>query len=218
MHLGHRSGRADREGPATEPGRRREDVAALRKRASDRVREVRRGTALLSHLDEHQLARVVHRQHPEHQRIDQAEDRRIGADAQGEREHDHHCEGAIPEGHPHGVAQIPSDLVEPPPMATRPDAFFRLLHAAELKNGEAPRLVRRHAITDLVGGGHVDERLQFVVQITFGPVSLDDSAHDGGEAMQKRHAPSSTLATATETRSQRSRCCSSCRRPAAVSR
>ena len=218
LHLGHRSGRADREGPATEPGRRREDVAALRERASDRVREVRRGTSLLSHLDEHQLPRVAHRQHPEHQRIDQAEDRRVGADAQSEREHDDHREGAIPEGHPHGVAQIPSDLVEPPAMPPRTNAFFRLLHAAELQEGEAPRLVRRHAIAHLIRGGHVDERLQFVVQIALGPISRDDSAHDGGEAMQKRHAPSRTLVTATDTRSQRSRCCSSCRRPAAVSR
>ena len=42
--------------------------------------------------------------------------------------------------------------------------------------------------------------------------------HDRGEAMEERHAPSSTLATANETRVHRSRCCSSCFRPEAVRR
>ena len=44
------------------------------------------------------------------------------------------------------------------------------------------------------------------------------SAAQGRDAVQEPHAPSRTLATATDTRFQRSRCCSSCFRPEAVRR
>ena len=64
------------------------------------------------------------------------------------------------------------------------------------------------------GGG---ERA-LVVQVLLGSVPMDERAQDRRDAMQERHAPSSTLVTANETRFHRSRRCSSCRRPEAVRR
>ena len=103
-------------------------------------------------------------------------------------------------------------------MATISNAFLGLFQASQLERGSTAGFGRCCTVADFVGGGHVDENLQLVVQILFGSVPTRDPAHDGRKAMQERHAPSKTLVTANETRFQRSRCCSSCRLPEAVRR
>ena len=116
------------------------------------------------------------------------------------------------------MTHIPAGRVEPGAMASGPHALLRLLHTAHLEHRQAAGLGGRRAVADLVGGGHLDEGLQFIVQVGLGPVPVDDPAHHGRQAMQELHAPSSTLVTAKETRFHRSRCCSSWRRPEAVRR
>ena len=103
-------------------------------------------------------------------------------------------------------------------MAIGADAFLRLFDPTEIENSQTTRVDGRHAIAHLVGSGHVDKGLHFIVQVLFDSVPMDEPAYDRREAMQERHAPSNTLATANETRFHRSRCCSSCRRPEAVRR
>ena len=90
-------------------------------------------------------------------------------------------------------------------MTSGSNAFFRLLHAAKMEHSQSARVGGRRAVAHLVGGCHVDKGLQFVVQVLLGPVPMDQPAHDRREAMHERHAPSSTLLTANETLSQRSR-------------
>ena len=103
-------------------------------------------------------------------------------------------------------------------MASGPNALLRLFHTAQLEHGQTTGLGGRRAVANLVGGSHVDEGLQLVVQVALGLSAPDHPPHDRGDAMQERHAPSRTLATANETLFQRSRWCSSWRRPEAVKR
>ena len=97
-------------------------------------------------------------------------------------------------------------------MATISNPCLGLFQASQLERGSTAGFGRCRTVADFVGGGHVDESPQLVVQILFGSIPTRDPAHDGHKAMQKRHAPSRTLATANETRFQRARCCSSWRR------
>ena len=83
-------------------------------------------------------------------------------------------------------------------MAGASHVFLGLFHASELEPGSTAGFGRRRSVADLVGGRHVDERFQLVVQVVLGLFAADDPPHDGREAMQERHAPSSTLATAND--------------------
>ena len=119
---------------------------------------------------------------------------------------------------PHSVADVRHDHIEPGAMATASHVFLGLFHSSQLEQGQTTGLGGRRSVADFFGGRHVDERLQLVVQILLGSIPTRDPADDGREAVQERHAPSRTLVTANDTRFQRSRCCSSCRRPEAVRR
>jgi hypothetical protein len=63
-------------------------------------------------------------------------------------------------------------------MAHVPHALLRLLDASQLQACQAARLVRRRAVAHVVGGRHLDERLQFVVQLGLGVVPGDQRAHE----------------------------------------
>jgi hypothetical protein len=91
-----------------------------------------------------------------------------------------------------------------------------LLDAAEMKHGLPMRVGQRDPVANLLGRGHLEERLQLVLHVPFGLAPEEQPPHHRPQTMDKRHAPSSTLAIANETRFQRSRCFSSCRRPEAV--
>ena len=119
---------------------------------------------------------------------------------------------------PQSVADVPPGNVEPAAMAAASNLFLDLLQPSQFEHGKTAGLGGRGAGVNLVGGCHVDERLQLVVQILFGAIPARDPEHDGPQAMQQRHAPSRTHVTANVARFQRSRCCSSWRFPAAVSR
>ncbi len=166
----------------------------------------------------HQLLRSRIPERPQDRHVEDREDRGVGADAQRQRQQRDGSEhGSSPE-RADRIAQIPPDLVQPGAVTIRSDAFLRLFHAAEMQHRRSPCVGRRSTIAHSVGGGHVHKRLELVVQVALGLVPMEHPTQDGRGAMQERHAPSSTLATANETRFQRSRCCSSCFRPEGVRR
>ena len=116
------------------------------------------------------------------------------------------------------MADVSSDLVEARPVTVGADTFLGLFDASELENRQAARFLRRNSVAPLVGRGHADVGLEFVVQALLGPVPIEKPAQDRCEPMQKCHAPSKTLVIAKAIRSQRCRCRSSCFRPDGVSR
>ncbi len=75
-------------------------------------------------------------------------------------------------------------------MATLSNACLGLFQASEPERGSTVGFGRCCTVAGFVGGSHVDETLQLVVQIAFGSVPTRDPAHDGRKAMQEPHAPS----------------------------
>ena len=166
----------------------------------------------------HQLLGMGIPDRPQDDRVDDREDRGVDADAERQRHQRHGGEHGTAPKRAKRVAQIASDLVQPGAVTSRPHALLRLFHAPEMKHRRPPCVSRRRTVAHAVGSGHVYEGVELVVQIALGASAIDHPAHDGRESMQERHAPSRTRATANDARFQRSRCCSSCRRPDAVSR
>jgi len=113
------------------------------------------------------------RQRAQEDGIDDAEHRGVRADTQRKSDDDDGAEARIPGTHPEGIAHVSPDLVEPRSVTSRSDMFLRLFDPAKIEHGQTACLSRRRPVTHLVGGGHVDKGLQFVIQILLGPVSMD---------------------------------------------
>ena len=147
-----------------------EDLALCGEDTDDRIRQGFRPGAVASEPIEicTSSLRVAHRQRAQHQRVDQAEDRGVGADAQRQREHDDQREPAIPGEHPDGVADVAPDLVEPAAVPRGADAFLGLLDAAKLEQREPARLAGDIAVAHLVGRRRVDEPLKLVIELPLG--------------------------------------------------
>jgi hypothetical protein len=68
------------------------------------------------------------------------------------------------------------------------DALLRLLDSSEVEHGQTAGLGWRRTITHPLVRGHVDKRLQFIIEVALGPLSMNDPTQDGREAMKERHA------------------------------
>ena len=147
--------------------------------------EARIAGILEQRLDE--LPRLAHRQRSQHQRVDDAEDCRVRANAQRQRDHDNGAERRTSSAHAQGVTHVSRDLVEPGAVASGSDALFRLLHSPEIEYRDTPRIDRRRSVAHVIRRGHVDERLQLVIQVLLGSVAVDQPADYRGQAMQKYH-------------------------------
>ena len=86
-----------------------EEVFAVAQLLPDRVGE----DVVVVHRDLHQLFRMSDRERAQHHGVDQAEDRRVGADAEGEREDGDQREAGAPAQHARRVAQIGDQRLEP---------------------------------------------------------------------------------------------------------
>ena len=141
----------------------RQDVesrAALRHRAD--ARGVADGDELLGMRD-------VER--PQQYGVDEREDRRIGADAEGQRQHDDERETEIAAQRARGVREVLNELLGI--VAASHGAFSLLVESdtivangldiAELSQRLAPRRVRRHAAGDQTLRAHVEMKRQLVV-------------------------------------------------------
>ncbi len=109
-HSPDRIGRARIENETAEAGHTRKDLLLIGQRTDDGIREALRGapTGRPSpigdlHLQLNQFLRIAHGQPPQHQRVDQAEDRGVGSDAQSQRQDNDEDESRIPGEHAEGV-------------------------------------------------------------------------------------------------------------------
>ncbi len=100
-----------------------EDLVATTKISKERVRkELRasvrrepRATGRKRAAEETQLLRVAHRQGAKHQRVDEAEDGGVGADAESQRQDRDDRESRLPRKHPRAVADIADAVGQPGP-------------------------------------------------------------------------------------------------------
>jgi hypothetical protein len=115
--------------------------------------------------DELQRLRLGQGQGAEHDRVEQAEDRRVRANPQGEgQDHDHGkawCAGECAEG----VAQILAQLVEPAPPPHRARILHGQHHVAEPDQGPAASFVGWQAEGDVVGRLPLDMIAEVGVEI-----------------------------------------------------
>ncbi len=96
-------------------------------------------------VDEEQSLRVVDRQRLDQHGVDQAEDRRVGADPEPERQQRHERERWRPPQKPEGVADVAAQLVDQP-QADRLAAFLLARsNAAELGERTPAGFLLRHA-------------------------------------------------------------------------
>ena len=156
-------------------------------------------------------------QRPQEHGVDDAKQRDVGANAQRDRADDHGGERALPGEEPERVANVASEVIEERTVAACTNPLFHRLDAPDLGECEAASLGGRNTFPDPIGGGHLDERPNLVVELLFGAIPAEDPRCDRHQATNDVHAPSSTLLIANEMRSQRRLCWSSCLRPDAVS-
>jgi hypothetical protein len=100
------------------------------------------GPTGLAHLDLHQLRRLTHGERAKHQRFDEAEDRRVRADAEGECHDDDRGEARRPECGACCVADVSCDFVEPAAVARGQHGLLHLLKATEIEHRETVGFVR----------------------------------------------------------------------------
>src|SRR5882672_2682697 len=98
-----------------------------------RVARVRRA-------NDYQPLRFGIRQRPEQHRIDDTENRSVGADSQRQRQYRNQCEARILRQHSCAVAQVLPYVFEPSHTASVAAPLLRLLHPSENFVSRGPRL------------------------------------------------------------------------------
>ena len=179
----------------------------------DEARRV--GPASLPPDDEAVLLRK--RQGLQHDGIQHAEHRGAGADAQGQRGDGEHgdARAAARELSLQRVAQVASEVVDPPRSAGVSAQLLDLVEAAEVESGAPARLPFGHPGPDMLGHLPLDVVAQLAVELALEPVPAPQPpppAHRAPPAVP-RISP-----TASARRAQLSVCSCSRARPCGVSR
>ena len=146
-------------------GRRRERVAGRRRALARQAAAV---------FDEDQPVGVRERQRPEQQRVHQAEDRGVGADADGEDQDGDDGEAGVAAQRAEGVAQVVQERVH---VRNSPGVAVeeaRGLDAAQCQHGLAPRLFGAQAAPAMVFGGHLEMARQLLFEIAIEAVAADE--------------------------------------------
>jgi hypothetical protein len=125
---------------------------------------------------------LAHRQLAQQDLIDQRDDGRVAADAEGEREHGGGGEGRAAPQHAQGIAHVAPPIVEPAPDPGLAHLLPHLQHAAELHSHAAPRLLVAHPGPPQVVDSPIDVILQLPIEVPFQPAAppgqqVEESGH-----------------------------------------
>ncbi|SPE23707.1 hypothetical protein SBA3_1020006 [Candidatus Sulfopaludibacter sp. SbA3] len=112
------------------------------------------------------MVRPLHRQMAQQDRMQQAEDRGIGADAECQGEDCQSRRTGIPGQHPHAKTKILPECVRPPPAAGFVKSLFRPRHIAEAAPSGAPGLLLAQAFLSEVVNLQLQMCLNFVPEVT----------------------------------------------------
>jgi hypothetical protein len=175
--------------------------------------------SITGNVDVHELPGIREWQRPHHCRVDDAEQRRRQADADGEREDRDQRKAPLRGQEAQRVAQI---LKHGFRHAASPHVISPVLvqrNAAETPDGPATRFISRHTLPLEILGPHVHVRQEFFADFARDDVAAHERAQPNQEvAEQRRHQPLMTDRTARVSRAQLSCSAVSCARPAFVSR
>ncbi len=162
-----RIGSAGVERDGAEPGKPGEDFGVFRQRAHQRIREILHGLgATLRHGQLHQSLRIADGERTQEHGIDQAEDGRVRADAEGQRQHRGYRECGASAHAAQRVAKVLRHAAGPSEGAPFAILFLGLLHATEAAQRGAPCLAGAHAGALIVFGLHFDMKAKFIVELT----------------------------------------------------
>src|SRR5215510_2424332 len=102
--------------------------------------------------DPHESAGVLVWQWPEHHSIDDAEHRRVRADAQAQRKRDNQCEARFFRQHSRAVTQVLPKLFKPSHALRIAAPLLRLLNSFESLASGVARVFRTHPQPDVLLG------------------------------------------------------------------
>src|SRR5262249_38537184 len=114
----------------------------------------------------HQPLRLPVWQRTQQQRIDDAENRGVRANAQRQRQDRNRREAEILQQHSRAVAQVLPDVFNPPHTTGVTAPLLRLFHSAESLESRIPRLFRAHSQADILLNLLIQVAPQFIVQFT----------------------------------------------------
>ena len=166
------------------------------------------------------LARAAQiREWPEHEPVDDAEHRDVGADAQRQRDDDGGGKAGGVDQPAHGVANVLQECVERGEPPGVPAALAQTGDVADAAPRRGARFGRRNSLVGQVAREQFHVRLELTRQL---PLHLAPAApgQQAADDLAERHASASrsTRVVAATDRRKASSSSRSCRRPAAVMR
>jgi len=164
-----------------------------------------------------QLFRMRDRQRAQHDCVEQAEDRGIGADSQCERDHRRCRETRIAPQSAQGVACVASRILKPRNAALIPIRFFGLRHAAEFPAGGGSRVLFAHTLGSEFRLHHRQMEVHLIVQFPVQP----RAAKQLDDALPRSHKRSYSVnrtkrSISATVRAHSSDSCATCLRPERV--
>ena len=125
--------------------------------------------------DQHEAPRVGKRQRPEQDGVDDAEDGRVRADPETQREHGDEGEGRRPPQHARAVPHVLRDVLQHGDPAALAVLLAHAADAAEPNQRVTARIGRRHPGTDVVVDVHLQMARQLVPQVAIAPRRREES-------------------------------------------
>ena len=173
-------------------------------------------------VDEEQSLRVVDRQRLDQHGVDQAEDRRVGADPESERQQGHQRERRRPPQQPEGVADVAAQLVDQPQADGVAAFLLARVHAAELGERTPAGFLVRHTLPPQIRLIELEMDPHLVLHLTLEVSAPAAGSKPRPDARDETHTSSGTASSAnpiaSENRRQYAVSSLSRRRPAAVRR
>ena len=121
-------------------------------------------------VDVHEAIGLGIGQRPEHQRVDQREDRRVRADAERQGEDGRGGVGRAAAERPQGVGEVAAEQIEGRKSPLVAVLFLHLIDAAEAPARREPRGRRIHAVSDEALRLHLEVEPHLLVQDAIEPV------------------------------------------------
>ena len=156
-----------------------------------RIRDVRvpsgvvpRRPSTVRNLDDGQVPRLRNRQRPNAQRVDQLEDRGVGADAEGEREHGDGGESGTAQQDAGAVPEILSEVLDDADAPGIAALLFALLDAVHRPERREPRVGGGEAFRDELIGQPLDVKPELVVELPLDGVSAEQGADAEGYGVE----------------------------------
>jgi hypothetical protein len=120
---------------------------------------------IVLHADEDEPLGIGVGQRLQQDRVHNAEDGRVGTDAETERQHGDRGEGGGAAHHPEGVAQILEEVLEQTASRLVARVLLESLAASEGDERRPPRIGRAHPGVEILPGLHVDVKLDLIIQV-----------------------------------------------------